>query len=78
MAQAWTKKLWNASLNHFLKQRVLPKVRALDWLLLTSGYRIDGEAKEILERGCDGFIQRLFNIEELSKKIRELLDKGDE
>jgi len=44
--------------------------------LLTSGYSIDGEAKKILERGCDGFIQKPFSIEELSNKIREILDKG--
>ena len=43
-------------------------------VLLTSGYSIDGKAKEILERGCDGFIQKPFSIEELSNKIREILD----
>lgn len=45
-------------------------------VLLASGYSIDGKAKEILERGCDGFIQKPFSIEELSNKIREILDKG--
>ena len=44
-------------------------------VLLSSGYSIDGEATEILERGCDGFIQKPFNIKELSGKIREVLDK---
>ena len=45
-------------------------------VLLSSGYSIEGEATEILERGCDGFIQKPFNIKELSGKIREFLDKG--
>ncbi|MFC1812662.1 PAS domain S-box protein [Thermodesulfobacteriota bacterium] len=45
-------------------------------VLLSSGYSVDGQATEILERGCDGFIQKPFNIEQLSKKIREILD-GD-
>ena len=44
-------------------------------VLLASGYSINGEASEILKRGCDGFIQKPFNINELSGKIREVLDK---
>jgi PAS domain S-box-containing protein len=43
--------------------------------LLSSGYTVDGQAAEILERGCDAFIQKPFNMKELSRKIRELLDK---
>ncbi len=43
-------------------------------VLLSSGYSIDGEASEILRRGCDGFIQKPFNIKALSKKIRDLMD----
>ena len=44
-------------------------------VLLSSGYSIDGEAEEILERGCDGFLQKPFNMKELSQKIGEILDK---
>ena len=43
-------------------------------VLLASGYSINGEAKEILERGCDGFIQKPFDMKKLSQKIREVLD----
>lgn len=46
-------------------------------VLLSSGYSIDGEATEILNRGCNGFIQKPFNIKELSLKIREILDKEE-
>jgi two-component system cell cycle sensor histidine kinase/response regulator CckA len=44
-------------------------------VLLASGYSLDGGAKEIVERGCDGFIQKPFNMEELSRRIREVLEK---
>jgi CheY-like chemotaxis protein len=45
-------------------------------VLLLSGYSIDGEATEILERGCNGFIQKPFTMKELSGKIREIVEKG--
>ena len=44
-------------------------------VLLLSGYSIDGEARKILERGCNGFIQKPFDIKELSAKLREILDE---
>ena len=44
-------------------------------VLLSSGYSIDGQANEILKQGCDGFIQKPFNMQNLSKKIREVLKK---
>jgi len=31
----------------------------------------------MLEKGCDGFIQKPFTVEELSQKIREILDKNN-
>ena len=42
-------------------------------ILLASGYSLDGHAKQILDRGCSGFIQKPFNMEQLSNKIREVL-----
>ncbi|UCH01006.1 MAG: response regulator, partial [Deltaproteobacteria bacterium] len=44
-------------------------------VLLSSGYSIDGQATEILQRGCDGFIQKPFSMKELSQSIRKILDK---
>jgi CheY-like chemotaxis protein len=44
-------------------------------VLLSSGYSIDGQATEILRRGCDDFIQKPFNMKELSQRVREILDK---
>jgi len=42
-------------------------------VLLSSGYSIDGEASQILERGCSGFIQKPFDMNQLSKNIGALL-----
>ena len=44
-------------------------------VLLSSGYSVDGQAIELLERGCDGFMQKPFTIEELSGKITQILKK---
>jgi two-component system cell cycle sensor histidine kinase/response regulator CckA len=44
-------------------------------VLLSSGYSMDGEAAEILKRGCNGFIQKPFDMKEISNKIREILDQ---
>jgi CheY-like chemotaxis protein len=44
-------------------------------VLLSSGYSINGLATEILDRGCNGFIQKPFKLVDLSKKIRTILDK---
>ena len=43
-------------------------------VLLSSGYSKNGLAGEILNRGCNGFIQKPFSIKELSHKIREIID----
>jgi CheY-like chemotaxis protein len=44
-------------------------------ILLSSGYSIDGLAKTILAKGCDGFIQKPFTLKDISQKMREILDK---
>jgi two-component system cell cycle sensor histidine kinase/response regulator CckA len=43
-------------------------------VLLSSGYSIEGQATAILERGCDGFIQKPFRMQELFCKMREILE----
>ena len=43
-------------------------------VLLSSGYSLEGRATEILDRGCNGFIQKPFKMKELSQKLREILD----
>jgi PAS domain S-box-containing protein len=43
-------------------------------VLLASGYSLNGQAEDIIARGCNGFIQKPFNTVELSRKIREIID----
>ena len=43
-------------------------------VLLASGYSMNGQATEIMDRGCSGFIQKPFKMRELSQKLREILD----
>jgi CheY-like chemotaxis protein len=44
-------------------------------VMLSSGYAINGQANEIMRRGCNGFIQKPFNISEFSKQVRRILDE---
>jgi PAS domain S-box-containing protein len=46
-----------------------PEVR----VLLSSGYSIEDQAAEIMGRGCDGFIQKPFQMEHLHRNIREIM-----
>ncbi len=43
-------------------------------VLLSSGYSLDGQATEIMNKGCDGFIQKPFSLKELSQKVKEMLE----
>jgi len=52
-------------------KRIDPDVR----VLLSSGYSIDGQANEILNQGCSGFIQKPFSIQEMSSKIRDIMNQ---
>jgi DNA-binding NtrC family response regulator len=42
-------------------------------VLLSSGYSINGRAREILKRGCVGFLQKPFTLAELSQKVKDAL-----
>jgi CheY-like chemotaxis protein len=53
------------------------RIKALDpelKVLLCSGYSLDGEASNILDRGCEGFIQKPFSMSELQEKIQCILN----
>jgi len=52
-------------------KEINPAVR----VLLSSGYSINGRAAEIMARGCDGFIQKPFDMHQLSWKVRQILDE---
>ena len=50
--------------------RINPKVK----VLLVSGYSLNKQIEELMDRGCNGFIQKPFDIVQLSQKIREVLE----
>ncbi|MCG6892127.1 MAG: PAS domain S-box protein [Desulfobacteraceae bacterium] len=50
-----------------------PEVR----VLLSSGYSVDGQAREILDRGCNGFIQKPFTLQQISSKILSILNGAE-
>ncbi|MDJ0991873.1 MAG: PAS domain-containing protein [Desulfobacterales bacterium] len=43
-------------------------------VLLSSGYAINGQAEALLHKGCQGFIQKPFNMSALSEYVRKILD----
>lgn len=43
-------------------------------ILIASGYNMDDDGGELISKGCNGFIQKPFRMEEISRKIREILD----
>ena len=55
---------------------VFDRLREIDptvKVLLSSGYALNGQAGEIIQRGCVGFIQKPFDLVTLSQKIRQFL-----
>jgi len=55
----------------------IQRIKAVNFqarIILSSGYSIDGQATAIMNRGCSGFIQKPYGINELSKAIRKALE----
>ncbi len=52
----------------------LKKINPAVKVLLASGYSIEGQATQILERGCQGFIQKPFRMNSLAQKVRDILE----
>ncbi|MCK4765667.1 MAG: response regulator [Candidatus Aminicenantes bacterium] len=55
-------------LKEFLK--INPQVK----VIIAGGYTADSSAEEMLEKGAVGFIEKPFEIKELLKTIRRVLD----
>jgi len=43
-------------------------------VLLSSGCSVEGQAQELLDSGCNGFIQKPFDAVVLSEKLRTILE----
>jgi len=52
---------------------IMKKINTNVKVLLSSGHSMDGQAKKILQRGCDGFLQKPYSMGEVSEKLREIL-----
>ena len=52
----------------------LKKINPAVKVLLVSGYSTNKQTEELFELGCNGFIQKPFDIIELSQKVREVLE----
>jgi len=58
-------------------QQVFDRIREIHPqmpVLLSSGYSINGQAQEVLAKGCKGFLQKPFNLSELSQKVFAVLN----
>jgi len=47
-------------------------------VLLSNGYSLNDQARKIMDLGRLGFIQKSFDVIQLSQKIREILDRSDD
>jgi CheY-like chemotaxis protein len=50
-------------------QKLVPGIK----VLLSSGCSVEGQAQELLDSGCNGFIQKPFDAVDLAAKVRKLL-----
>lgn len=55
---------------------VIKKVRPNMKVIVSSGYNLEGSAREILDAGAQGFIQKPYSINALSEKLNEVLCTG--
>ena len=54
----------------------IKKINPQAKVLLSSGYSLNGQASRIMERGCDGFIQKPFTLDEISTLLRQILGQS--
>jgi len=45
-------------------------------VLLSSGYGLNGNSSDIVKSGCDGFIQKPFDLNALSQKINDIISSA--
>ncbi len=43
-------------------------------VILSSGYALTKQMEQVMEQGCSGFLQKPFNLSELSRSVRHILD----
>ncbi|MCX7983214.1 MAG: PAS domain S-box protein [Syntrophales bacterium] len=55
-----------------LLKQINPEVK----VILSSGYSLNGMAKDIMDQGAKGFLQKPFRLDDLSQKIKEVLHQN--
>ncbi len=45
-------------------------------VILSSGYSAEAHSAKIMEHGCSGFIQKPYGLKELSRKVKEVMEKN--
>jgi len=58
-------------------RRTFDRLREMDSdmpVILSSGFSLNGQAENVMRKGCNAFIQKPFNISELSATLRKVLD----
>lgn len=53
----------------------LKKIKPEIKVLLLSGYDLNGQAQEILNRGCNGFLQKPFSLKRLLEAIQKISEE---
>jgi CheY-like chemotaxis protein len=53
----------------------IKKIQESSKILISTGYTVDGEIEDLLNKGCQAFIQKPFSLNEFSHAIRKILDK---
>jgi CheY-like chemotaxis protein len=51
-------------------RKIDPGVR----IIISSGYNLTDQVQQLIERGCNGFLQKPFHLQMISEKVREVLD----
>ena len=62
-------------------EQTYERLKAIDpsvKVMLSSGYSMSGQAERIIRKGCRDFLQKPFNLGELSRKVRAALDDNGE
>ncbi|MBW2342231.1 MAG: response regulator [Deltaproteobacteria bacterium] len=71
LLDAVTPDLREAGEAYHLIREINPAVK----VLFTSGNSTDGQVAETLDHRCNGFIHKPYTLDQLSQKVREILDR---
>ena len=54
---------------------ILKSIKPNIKVILSSGYSAEAHSAKIMEQGCSGFIQKPYGLTELSRKVKEVMEK---